>query len=136
MRWFRTAGGWRGGGVLLLALALAVRLAAPTGWMLAPSDGHGLPQLVICTGHGAETLSLGGGDHRHAPGDAPDKQGSDHPCVCAGHAAPTPPTLIVALVPTPIATLAEPTPQRLADQRPGRGLAAPPPPSQGPPHLI
>jgi hypothetical protein len=128
------AGGWRGGGALLLALALALRLAAPDGWMLAPGDGHGLPQLVICTGHGAETLTLGG-DHRHAPSDAPDKQGG-HPCVCAGHAAPTPPALVAALVPVTLVTLAEPALQRLADQRPGRGLAAPPPPSQGPPQTV
>ena len=42
---------WRGSGALLVLLALAVRLAAPQGWMLAPGDGHGAPRLVICTGH-------------------------------------------------------------------------------------
>jgi hypothetical protein len=127
MGWFRTRGGWRGTGALLVALALAVRLTAPAGWMLAPGD-HG-PRMVICTGHGTEAL---GGDPAKAPANRPDKT-ADHVCVFAGaHAAPTPPAHAIV----PVAVTAPTTSAfvaTLADQRPGRGLAAPPPPSQGPP---
>ena len=131
MRWFRVGGGWRWSSMWLLALALAVRIATPAGWMFAPSDGHGLPQLVICTGHGPEPLAPAVGKSGQ-PANAPDKS-SDHPCVFAGHGAPTPPALIAATVPAPVVTSVGLSPTRLADQRPGRGLAAPPPPSQGPP---
>ncbi|HTX51052.1 MAG TPA: DUF2946 family protein [Caulobacteraceae bacterium] len=127
MRWFRVHGGWRGTGALLVVLALAVRLTAPNGWMLAPGD-HG-PRMVICTGHGPEML---GGDPAKAPANQPDKS-ADHVCVFAGaHSAPTPPAPIAFLTVTPVAT-DEPPRVALLDQRPGQGLAAPPPPSQGPP---
>lgn len=128
MWWFRNNGGWGGTGALLVALALAVRLTAPTGWMLASSD-HG-PRIVICTGHGAETL---GGDPAKAPAQQPDKS-QDHACVFAGaHAASTPPAQTAPLAITSVAKT-EPPRVALLDQRPGQGLAAPPPPSQGPPN--
>jgi hypothetical protein len=134
MRWFRIDGGWRRSGMLLLALAMAVRLAAPTGWMLAPGDGHGAARLVICTGHGLAELAPAGVGHPGKSGDTPDKQG-DHVCVFAGHAAPPPPPLIAALLPAQATAFVDLAPSRPTDQRPGRGLAAPPPPSQGPPDL-
>jgi len=118
--------------MLLLALAVAIRLAAPSGWMLAPGDGHGAPRLVICTGHGPAEMALAGVGHPGKSGDASDKQG-DHVCLFAGHAAPTPPPLIAALVPASSVAFIEAAPSRLADQQPGRGLAAPPPPSLAPP---
>jgi len=118
---------WRGMGVLLVALALAVRLAAPTGWMLASSDTG--PRLVICTGHGAMALDT---DPAKAPTNRPDKS-NDHVCVFAGaHAAPTP-LALVAAISTPVDLAAEPPVVAPTDQRPGQGLAAPPPPSHGPP---
>ena len=117
---------WRGSGLLLVLAALAIRLITPNGWMLAPGDGHGAPRMVACDGH----MEAGG-----APGH-PDKGGGprgDHPCAFAGaHAATAPPTLIASLAATP-AIVSQDAPERLSDQRPGRGLAAPPPPSQGPP---
>jgi hypothetical protein len=130
MRRFRINGGWRGTSALLVALALAVRLAAPSGWMLAPGD-HG-PRIVICTSHGAETL---GGDPAKTPGRQPDKS-ADHACIFAGaHLAPTPPSPVVTPRTSP-APIAEALVATLADQRPGQGLAAPPPPSHGPPDLL
>jgi hypothetical protein len=122
-------GGWRAGGMLLLALALAVRLAAPSGWMLAPGDGQAPPHLVICTGHGP--LDLAVLDHGK-PGHPADRSG-DHPCVFAGHPTPTPPSPLAALLPAVSFTIVAAPAVRLADQRPGRGLAAPPPPAVGPP---
>jgi hypothetical protein len=116
---------WRGSGLLLVLLALAVRLATPDGWMLASGDGHGAPRMIICTGHveaGAPT-----------PGRPDKADHSQHPCVFAGaHAAAAPPMLVASLGTTSV-VISAPPPARLADQRPGRGLAAPPPPSHGPP---
>jgi len=83
--------------------------------------------LVICTGHGP---LLAAGQLGH-PGKTP-KSANDAPCLFAGHhAAPGPELAIIApptdfVSPLPIA-------KTLIDQAPGRGLAAPPPPSQGPP---
>ena len=120
------SGAWRHAGVLLVALAFAVRLATPAGWMLSASASG--PTLVICTGHGLQTLP----DPGKTPGHAPDKS-SDHPCVFAGaHAAPTPAALIAIPTGSPAPVDAAPS-IIAADQRPGRGLAAPPPPSHGPP---
>ncbi|HEX3701134.1 MAG TPA: DUF2946 family protein [Phenylobacterium sp.] len=128
MRRLRIEGVWRGSGLLLVLLALAVRLATPDGWMLAPGDGHGGPQMVICNGH------MGGG--AGMPGHPDKSDHSDHPCVFAGaHVATAPALLVASLVATSVVVSAEP-PARLADQRPGRGLAAPPPPSQGPPAAL
>jgi hypothetical protein len=125
MERLRTTRVWRGSGLLLVLLALAVRLATPEGWMLAAGDGHGGPRMVICTGH----MDGGAGMPGH-----PDKSDrSDHTCVFAGaHVGAAPPMLAASFVATPI-IVALKGPDRLADQRPGRGLAAPPPPSQGPP---
>ncbi|HEY1752811.1 MAG TPA: hypothetical protein VGG29_16250 [Caulobacteraceae bacterium] len=116
---------WRGGGLVLVALALALRLAVPAGWMVA-QDASGAAQLVICTGHAM------GREAPPQPGQPP-KSHDDHPCAFAGHVTPTPPTLAAGAA--PLATLAyadAPAPIPV-DQQPGRGLAAPPPPAVGPP---
>jgi hypothetical protein len=113
---------------LLVALALAVRLASPTGWMLAPGDGHGAPRLVICTGHGPLALQ----SHDRSPARAPVKS-SDHACVFAGPAAPPAPSPMATVSAATEPVVATPAPPALSDQRPGHGLAAPPPPSHGPP---
>jgi hypothetical protein len=120
---------WRGSGALLILAALVVRLAAPEGWMLARGDGA--PKLVLCTGH---MLHAPAGHRDGHSGTGGDGRG-DHPCVFAGaHSPPAPSLAAVAFAPTAAPTSAL-APSPLADQRPGRGLAAPPPPSQGPPAL-
>jgi len=129
MGWRQTGLAWRVGGALLLALALACRLAAPEGWMLAA--GPGGPKLVICTGHGVATAP----GHPDGHGNSGDERRGDHPCVFAGAHAPPAPLLSAAIPGRAAIAYDAPLPAPLADQRPGRGLAAPPPPSQGPPHL-
>jgi hypothetical protein len=119
-------------GALLALVALAVGVMSPPGFMVA-AGGSG-PAIVICTGHGPAfapggSSSPGGADHGRG------KATHDGACPFAGHglASTRPPLGIIAKVafaPSP-ATL-EPR----ADVAPGRGLAAPPPPSQGPPVLI
>jgi hypothetical protein len=44
---------------LLVGLVFAVRCLVPVGFMLAATPGHaGELQIVICTGHGPQTLTL------------------------------------------------------------------------------
>ena len=118
---------WRGGGLALVALALALRLAVPTGFMVA-GDGAGAATLIICTGHGPAEWP-----GHPKPGDS--GKPADRACVFAGHATPTPPTPIALLAPAPIPAYAEAPRAHFVDQQPGRGLAAPPPPPLGPPAL-
>jgi hypothetical protein len=112
----------------LVLLALFVQLLAPPGFMVGRHGDHA--SIVICTGHGpASSLA----DLASHPGKAPQSR-HDAPCVFAGHAvgaAPSPTALIAR--PIAISTLAATTAR--FDLTPGRGLAAPPPPSQGPPTL-
>jgi len=116
--------------VVLAVMALAVRVVAPSGFMLAPDPSdHGLPHLIICTGHGP----LLAGPDQKPPADAPQKQDPGHVCVFAAANAPGPASVTPALI-EPVYVRADSFPTiGVADQRPGLSLAAPPPPSQGPP---
>jgi hypothetical protein len=118
------AGGGRGWFIALAALALIVQVLAPPGFMVAASPAG--PALVICTGHGPLVLS----DQHHHPAKAP--KGSDAPCAFAGHGAataPPPPPVALPVAFAPVLQAAKPA----FDLAPGRGLAAPPPPSHAPP---
>jgi hypothetical protein len=120
----------RGMAAFVAILLLAVQLAIPPGFMVARgSDG---PALVVCTGHGP---MMAHPDDTAPPGKTPHSKSSPA-CPFAGHGgAPlTPPTF----VPTTTSYQATEAAATVgADLAPGRGLAAPPPPSQAPPlHLI
>ena len=107
-------------------LALIVQILAPPGFMFGrQGDRAG---LVICTGHGAaNSLS----DLAGHPGKGPQSR-HDAPCAFAGlGVAAAPPLIALAVRPTLPAT--EAASLTRFDLAPGRGLAAPPPPSQGPP---
>ncbi len=109
---------------VLALLAVGLKVLTPPGFMIA-QNGESFP-LVICTGHGPLDLS-GKADPIHgktSPNDAP--------CAFSGHAATAPPALFVVSAASALVYLA-PVRDRRADLYPGRGLAAPPPPSQGPP---
>jgi hypothetical protein len=118
-------------------LALALKVLIPPGFMMAPTPGTA-PTLVICTGHGAlegDALTpLRDAAGKKAPAD---KSSHDAPCVFAGHgvAAPAPetaPTEVAFLAPAAAPALPSPVGELI----PGRGLAAPPPPSRGPPPAL
>ncbi len=113
--------------VVLTALALAVRVVVPSGFMLSSTQGGGLPTMVICTGDGILKLPMPG---EHAPAK-PDS--SDH-CAFASatQALATPDTSTVATDPIAFAAIDQPSGSAM---RPGLGLAAPPPPKTGPPLL-
>ncbi len=117
----------RAGLALLAMLALFLQLAVPQGFMVA-SD-HGQPAIVICTGHGPLLAQV---DEHGVPIKAP-KPGSV--CAFAGHGG----TPIATPQQAPIAVRFESiaaAEQTRAAFVVGQGLAAPPPPSQGPPAVL
>lgn len=136
----------RGLGLALVGLALFMRLLVPPGWMPAADDGI---RLILCGGFGAEVdhVALG---HAPEPADhavsdhtaradhsasghdkAPSSTAMDHPCAFAGFSAALAPVEFVKLVaPVPTAAIAL---AAFGEVAIGRGLAAPPPPSTGPP---
>jgi hypothetical protein len=122
--------GWRKWGLgrrwltTLAALALAMQVLVPQGFMLGADAGA--PGLVICTGHGP-LLSLG--DHGK-PAKAP--KASDAYCAIAALGGGAPPP-VLTLPPGPAFTTQAPALARPLVSAPGRGLAAPPPPAQAPP---
>jgi hypothetical protein len=112
--------------------AVALMVMTPPGFMVARTSGA-LP-LVICTGHGPIVIADNNGASGHrAPVRTPGA--SDKACVFAGHAAArtldTSPLLRSAVFSRNSDSAVAP-----ADAAPGRGLAAPPPPSQAPPAFL
>lgn len=130
----------RQGGLVAVLLALAMRLLVPTGFMWETAAHGSGARLVPCSGMApASAAPVAAGMHHMAmAGPSHDKghESSDTSSrECAFSAlggaldlagpfvAPAAPLLAVAVLPTFVA-------QTLT---PGRGLAAPPPPSRGPP---
>jgi hypothetical protein len=117
---------------IALLAAFALRMLVPSGWM--PSvDEAGLTRITLCTGTGVSDawLDSKGGLHKSDPDQ---KKQADSPCAFAGLGAafdlvdqPEPELRSVLL-----ATGAWHAPQPASI---GQGLAAPPPPSTGPPVL-
>lgn len=128
MRMFRSPdGAWRGLTLALLVCALAARMLVPDGWMAA-SGAQGM-RMMLCTGQGrVEVVMPVAGDHK-AP--AHHQQGEQHPCAFAGLG-------LAAGAEQPPVVLSQPraeasSPLAVALVSIGRGLAAPPPFSTGPP---
>ena len=114
--------------VALSVLALMVQVLVPPGFMVSAGPSHA---MVICTGHGPMTASL---DDHGRPAKSP-KDKSDHGCPFARHGG-TPLSLSPQSVERVVVVWRpEGTRGPVADLAPGRGLAAPPPPSQGPPQV-
>ena len=119
---------WRGLSLALSLVALLMQVVVPAGYMVA--QGANGPDVVICTGHGALVASA----DQHHSGKAPASR-ADAPCVFAGHGVLAPPADAAPAGVFPLSYISVPA-TGLWDLAPGRGLAAPPPPSQGPPRLI
>ncbi|WP_374576188.1 hypothetical protein [Phenylobacterium sp.] len=123
---------WASCAFALACLALGLRILAPPGFMVAaPDEGRSSP-IVICTGHGPQTLHL---DDQGRPLPADDDRSSGHgPCVFAavGPALAGQPPLLAAEV---VYWRAAAPGALAADVRPGAGLSAPPPPQTGPPRF-
>jgi len=118
----------RGLAAFLAAMALVLQVLLPNGFMVART-GDGAT-ITICTGHGSLLVHP---DDRGKPSKSPKQTGG---CVCAfaGHGGGAPaiaPTIALGARVEPVSAPSS----AVADLLPGRGLAAPPPPSQGPPDL-
>lgn len=121
--------------LFLVACALLFRILVPAGWMPATA-GAGL-SLNWCgeSGIGREAPAEARALLAKAIGSKPDKPGKsdDKPCAFAAAAQPLAPAQLPQLAPPQ--TGLEPLPLPLLPVFPGRGLAAPPPLSTGPPLL-
>lgn len=113
----------------LAVLALVAQIAVPPGYMVGRTNGGA--GIVVCTGHGPLiTLPRDGGEPHKSR-----RAGQGDQCVFAGHSGVGPAPLALALSQAPIAYVVAPR-AVAADLRPGRGLAAPPPPCRGPPDRL
>jgi hypothetical protein len=119
----------------VLTCALALRLLVPQGWMPV-SDSHGF-RITLCSGSGPVDMDMAmpGMAMHHGKADHGQQPMPDHACAFAGLGlALAEPVLPTLLAPSAITTEAmAPKPLAIAI---GRGLAAPPPPSTGPPAFI
>jgi hypothetical protein len=128
----RWRGDWRRAWLALAFLAVALKVLVPPGMMVGSADGVGPNSIpvVICTGHGP--VAAGGESGSKAPAH---KARPDAPCAFVGHAlvSAAPAAALIAL---PYAVARQTLVLERFDLNPGRGLAAPPPPSLGPPARI
>jgi hypothetical protein len=109
-------------------LALVVQIIVPPGFMAARMGGA--PTIVVCTGHGPLMVMPDGAGKPHKS----PQSDQGHICAFAGHGGTAPAPTVLALAQAQIAYVV-PLSALIRDLRPGRGLAAPPPPSHGPPSL-
>ena len=107
----------------LLALALAIRLLVPQGWM--PNGAGG---VMMCSGSAPVAMASA----MHGGQEMPAGHGQDHPCPFAalGLAAAPPAAVAPVLPPAAVTATGRSAAHAIAV---GRGLAAPPPPATGPP---
>lgn len=124
--------------MMLAALALAIKVMIPAGFMTAPPSTDELPfTLVLCTAQGAVTVQS---DDLAAP--IHDDQGSgesaahDSPCAFAGNGAGAPPPNLLDARTVEFVAYRAPAAVQIIHRAPGRGLAAPPLPARGPPTLL
>lgn len=134
--WRRGGAAWRAGTLAVLACALLLRLAVPAGWMPV-ADAHGL-RLTLCGGMGpidgpaAPAMHMAGSGHAMPGHDG--HGGADHPCTFSALGA----FLTGPALPPPLLLPSRVSAPRFVQHgvvAVGRGLAAPPPPSTGPPLL-
>lgn len=119
---------WTRLAAFMAALAVVMLVLIPPGFM--PGDDPAGPSLVICTGHGRVVV-----DESTIPQpDKPQKHAPDGACPFAGHGGFGPTATATHLKSAPV-RYNEVRPQYGDDNRPGLGLAAPPPQSRAPPFL-
>lgn len=114
----------------ILGVALLLRVVIPTGWM--PAHGaDGVTRITLCTGMGAVEawVDADGAIHDKKPHG---KSSADQPCAFTGLAMAGDLPAIAAL-PAALAPSAAAPPAARSRASIGHGLAAPPPPSTGPP---
>ncbi len=115
-----------------VVLALAIRIAVPSGWM--PSNERGFA-LTVCTGMDTQTVWMDSKGKLHKEDPSKGKSVEHSPCAFAGSLAVhnLPATnfhFAMPHRPTPVPVFAA------NEISIGNGLAAPPPPAIGPPSLV
>lgn len=110
---------------LLTAFALLVQAWIPS---VATAGVASAADMVICTQQGEQTAPVG-----PAPDRAPASHACQH-CLCSGPAVDTPPPAAVAVRVRYVVAMGS-LRQEGNPAPPRPGLAAPPPPSRGPPGL-
>ena len=119
-------------------LAITVRALVPAGYMFTPAQDGRFITVTLCSAHGATeaVIDLNTGavvdpdstTQDDPPANAPS---ADAPCVFAASASLVAPEQLASL---PVAfSVASVELPRTIEVAPGRGLAAPPPWSTGPP---
>lgn len=123
----------RGGRIAfaLVALALLMRLLVPVGWMPAAEQGFA---ITLCTGEGAVSAWVDDKGEIHK--GKPAAEQTSHPCIFAGFGVALDlPSFTAIGAPLLLAAEALPPFARFVVAI-GQGLAAPPPPSTGPPIIL
>lgn len=124
----------------LALLAMLVRAIIPAGYMVAQADtGSGRFLTVeMCDGHNAQAQVIDLDTGKTVDLSKLPKSGktdnNPSPCVFAAVVAMAPP--LSAAEPIKFLATHQVDFVVVRDLRPGRGIAAPPPPSTGPPSLI
>jgi hypothetical protein len=121
---------WRRVCLTLAVLALVIKVAVPTGYMV-DANADGAPAIVLCTAQGAVTIKAA--DIHHGAPEAPAKSAHDAPCAFTGHGAAFVAAEPLTVAPVEHAAYAPPAPVPAVGAVPGRGLSAPPLPARGPP---
>ena len=109
---------------LFAIFALLIQAFAPMAAFAGPQGAGG----VLCVAHGVQT-----GPTDHAPAKGTPAHGCEHGC-CPASVTASPPDA-VPLAEAVAYVAAAPSLEPRTELAPGRGLAAPPPPSQGPPRF-
>ncbi len=124
--------------MMLAALALAIKVMIPAGFMTAPPSADELPfTLVLCTAQGAVTIQPNDlGAQTHDDQDPGKSAAHDSPCAFAGHGAGAPPPNLLDARAVEFVAYIAPAAAQVVDLAPGAGLAAPPLPARGPPTLL
>ena len=104
-----------------------MRLLVPVGWMPATEQGFA---ITLCTGEGAVSAWVDdkGEIHKGKPSEQ-----TSHPCIFAGFGAAFDISTAIDTVGAPVLPAGILPPSAAFVVAVGQGLAAPPPPSTGPP---
>lgn len=132
MRGETWAGLSRGAAIFAAVIALVLNVMVPPGFM---AGGQGAPGLVLCTGHGPVMIASDLDGLVKGDGSHDSKSKGDGPCAFTGHGAPPPLAAAPVLASLAVSWSSVPEPVSTASfVRPS--LAAPPPPSRGPPTVL
>ena len=120
--------------LVLATLAIALKIMIPVGFMPDMGQRNGLPfAMVLCTGDGAKVVLSTKALDTQTPDDQGRKSPHDAPCSFAAQGANAPAPMTMGVDAAQVAVHVSPDTRSMRDTSPGRGLAAPPPPSTGPP---